>query len=89
VTERKRLFIKPQFDPGSAVTLHFPDGAEYIVATDTSGGDAAFILYSYQGKKLYFGIKGYKTMESTVRAISPEGYYNANDVIKDAGEISH
>lgn len=83
VTERRRVYSKPEYDAGNAVKLTFSDGAEYIVAPDPAGGDSAFVLYAYKGTKLYFKIEGYKTMDWTVRAISPEGIAYENEVIEE------
>lgn len=81
VTERRPLLIKPKYDPQGAIKLHFSDGAEYIIAEDPSVSDGAFVLYSYKGRNLYFSIKGYKTIDWTIRAVSPEGIYEPNEQV--------
>jgi hypothetical protein len=83
VTARQRVYTKPRCDTENAVKLTFSDGAEYIVAQDPAGGDSAFVLYSYKGKKLYFKIEGYKTLDWTIRAVSPEGIAEENEVIAE------
>ncbi|GEM_PF-1022647 len=83
VSDRQRVYTKPDCDTENAVKLTFSDGAEYIVANDPAGVDSVFVLYSYKNKKLYFKIEGYKTMDWTLRAISPEGIAYENEVIEE------
>lgn len=84
--DKERLFSKPEYDAESAVTLTFSDGSNFVIAPDESAEDAAFIIYSYSGGgEICFRVKGYGAMEWTVRAVSPEGIYNPNPVIKGIG----
>ncbi|NLO37567.1 MAG: hypothetical protein GX112_14635 [Clostridiaceae bacterium] len=81
---RKRLFRKPDFDPGQAVVITFPDGARFTVSPAGNSGDTAYIVYEHRNQTRYFSITGLKTFEWITRAVSPEGVYNENEVVGSA-----
>lgn len=82
LTERQRIFKKPDYDETAAVTIFFPDGAQLIFAPLEETGDKALIVHIFEGRTRYYSLKGYKTMEWVQRIISPEGYYVPNEEIK-------
>ena len=82
VYERKRLFIKPEYNPESAIYLSFSDGAGIMIAVDESVDDGVFVHYSYKNKRLWLSIKKLKTFEWVSRAISPEGINNENIIVE-------
>lgn len=83
VTERKKLFRKPEYDAESAITLRFPDGAVFTVAPSQSDDETAFVHYQYKRENRYFSITGYRTIHWITQAISPKGLYQENEVIED------
>lgn len=82
VYDRKKLYLKPDYDSETAVYLSFSDGAEIIVAIDDSVDDGVFVHYTYKGKNIWLSIKKFKTMHWIARAISPEGIYNKNIIVE-------
>ena len=81
VSERERLFLKPDYDKDQAIILKFSDGAEYIIVANQTEEDAIFLGYSYKSKNQWYSISGYKSMDWTQRAVSPEGINTPNEVI--------
>lgn len=82
LTERQRIFIKPEYDQSEAVTVTFSDGGELIFAPLEQTGDKALIAHDFEGRTRYYSLKGYKTMEWVLKIISPEGYYAPNEAVK-------
>lgn len=84
-TERQRLFRKPAFDEADAIFLNFPNGASFIIAEVDPELDKAIVVYRYKRKIRYLSINGYKTFSWISRAVSPEGVYNENELLSEAG----
>ncbi|MBN2558331.1 MAG: hypothetical protein JXB33_06230 [Clostridia bacterium] len=82
VSEMKRIYKKPSWDPDTAIYLRFSDGAQYIIAEDPSVIDGVFILYTYKKENIRFTLSGYKTFDWIKRAIAPDGIYNDNPIIE-------
>ncbi len=82
ISERRQVFFKPDCDMAGAVVVVFPDGAQYAVVPDTSAADAAYICYTDDGKDQWFRVEGYGAMDWMTRAVSPEGIYEANEVVE-------
>jgi hypothetical protein len=81
ISERERLFFKPDCDLNDAVCFCFSDGAQYAIAPDASADDAVFLCYSADGSDLWFRIEGYNAMDWAVRTASAEGVNGPNEVI--------
>lgn len=82
VTETENLLSKPEYDANTSITLKFSDGATYIVAHDDSSDDSVFVIYSYKVKEYYIRIEGYNAFSWVEKAISPQGIYNENFIVK-------
>jgi hypothetical protein len=78
---RKRLLREPAIDPAQAAVIRFPDGAVFTIAESGAAKDQAYVIYRYKGKNRYFSITGYNTFSWILRAISPEGVYNENELL--------
>jgi len=78
-SELKRRFVHPDFNEDECIRLSFPDGAEYLVMRNEDTEDGVHIRYTYQKKKQYYRVEGYKTFEWLQKAISPEGIYGENE----------
>lgn len=82
LTDRTRVFRKPDYDADQAVTIEFPDGARYVVAPDPAVIDKIYIFYSYKDKERCYTVPaGYKAMDWILTAISPDGVYSPNEII--------
>lgn len=82
VSDRRKLYLKPDYDEDEAIVLDFSDGAQYIIAVDESMHDAVFIKYSYRNKETWYRVDGYNSFGWAQRAISPEGITSENQVIE-------
>lgn len=78
---RRRLLREPVIDLAQAAIIRFPDGAVFTIAASDTGEDQAYVIYRYKGKNRYFSITGYNTFSWILRAISPEGVYNPNELL--------
>lgn len=82
ISERQRVFFKPDCSMEDAVCIFFPDGAQYAVIPDDSADDAVYLCYTDDSKDLWLRIEGYNAMDWAVRVVSPEGIYAPNEVIE-------
>lgn len=82
LTDRKRIFMKPGYDPTEAVMVFFPDGAELIIAPLEKTGDKVLIVHIFEGRTRYYSLEGYNTIGWVQKSICPEGYYVPNEVVK-------
>ncbi len=84
ISERERLFAKPDCSLDDAVCFFFPDGAQYTIAPDETADDAVFLCYSDDGSELWFRIEGYNAMDWAKRIASPDGVDGPNEVMDTA-----
>ncbi|MBN1624694.1 MAG: hypothetical protein JXN10_04105 [Clostridia bacterium] len=82
ISDKERVYRKPDFNEDDAIYFHFSDSAEYIIAQDPEDSDSVYILYEYKGKKLRFHLTGYRAWYWATEAVSPEGIYIENIVIE-------
>lgn len=82
ISERQRVFVEPDCSLDDAVSIFFPDGAQYAIFPDDSADDAVYLCYTDDGKDLWLRIEGYNVMDWAVRIVSPEGIYAPNEVIE-------
>ncbi len=81
VTERSLVFFRPKYDPDTAVKLSFPDQAELVIVEDSAKDDKVYVFYHHQSADRCYAIEGYGAFKWITDAISPEGIYQANELI--------
>ncbi|MEA4890415.1 MAG: hypothetical protein VB070_13245 [Clostridiaceae bacterium] len=83
VSERSLVFFRPRYDPETAVKLVFPDEAELVIVEDSAKTDKIYIFYHHQSANRCYAVEGYDAFKWITEAISPEGIYQANELITE------
>jgi len=81
ISEKSKVWKKPDYNENEAIYLTFSDGAEYVIAKDPEDSNAIFILYEYNSKKVRFHLEGYNAWSWATRATAPDGLYIENIVL--------
>jgi len=83
VSERSLVFFRPKYDPETAVKLTFPDEAELVIVEDSAKTDKIYIFYHHQSANRCYAVEGYDAFNWITEAISPEGIYQANELMTE------
>jgi hypothetical protein len=82
IGEGKRHLQLTDRNPASdAVTVQFGDKLKITVFPIDENSDEVFIRYEAPGKTRHYTLKGFKSMEWLEKIVSPEGYWEPNEVV--------
>ncbi len=79
---KRRLQLTDKKSVGDAVTVQFSDKLKITVFPIDENSDQVFILYEAPGKTRRYTLEGYKSMEWLEKIVSPEGYWEPNEIVE-------
>jgi hypothetical protein len=79
---QRRLQLTDKKAAGDAVTVQFGEKLKITVFPIDVSTDEVLIRYEAPGKTRRYTLKGYKSMEWLEKIVSPEGYWEPNEVVE-------
>ncbi len=79
---KRQLQLADREIPKENITIRFGEKLTITVWPFSDQSDKVFIRFRGPGKSRQYTLEGYKTMEWLLKIISPEGYWEPNEVVE-------
>lgn len=79
---KRQLQLTDRESPKENITIRFGEKLTITVWPLSDQSDKVFIKFRGPGKSRQYTLEGYKTMEWLQKIISPEGYWEPNEIVE-------